>query len=409
MKKTYLGFFTLFIASTTYAQISPTFTVLERKIHSNRTIYRSVHLDDLESVDSFDGKYFKIVEGKSNEAIKFHEAEPKLLLRAASVYHHLTLARNFWIQKMSTLSPMNLEKIIIRVEIKNLYDEQGHFAHDNRTPQFNNALSIPSGETPEWVPAENQHAWNKEIWFRPMKKIESKDLPGLGPNPLTVSLQALERPFINYTSNRFNQTIMEHIFYPAYSTNSVWGDVIRFAGTIALTKAVIEASKHMDNLFVEKYYYLDTAMVPEVIYHEYAHLILSDYMEMSHSTPVIEGMADYFAAALTDKRKVYAKVKGYSNAAAKDTESKKDYAHWYESNRTATADFVLSVLWDVRETLGEKVADQVVYEARTFLTTRTATINHHLIQAILDACDKKCEKPRRDKLKLYEAFSLKGF
>ena len=137
--------------------------------------------------------------------------------------------------------------------------------------------------------------------------------------------------------------------------------------------------------------------------------MLSDYLEMSHSTPVIEGMADYFAAALADKRRVYSNVKGYSNAAGKDTQSKKDYSHWYESNRYATADFTLSVLWDVRDTLGEIVADQIVFEARKLLETRTATINHHLIQAVLDACDKRCEKPRRDKLRLYETFSAKGF
>lgn len=409
MKKTIILVLSLFYVTNLLAVENLSFLVLERKTKSNKTFYKRVSLEDLESSSSFDGKYFKIVKGKSDEAIGFNEVDQKLLVKAATAYHHLTIARNFWNEKMGTINSQNFEKLIIRLEITNLFDELGQFANDNRSPQYNNALSIPGGETPDSIPVEKRRKWNKEIWFRPMKKIETKDLPGIGPNPLTVSLEALEQPFINYTQNRFNQSLIEHIFYPAYAANPLWSDVIRFAGTIAVTKAIIEGSKYADSLFVEKYYYLDTAMVPEVIYHEYAHIVLSDSLEMSHSTPVVEGIADYFAAALANKRRVYAPVKGHSNARSKDRDSKEVYSHWYESNRFATSDFVLSVLWDVRDTLGEEVANDLVYEARKFLKTDTATINNHLIQAILNACNVKCTSPRRDKLMLYEAFAKKGF
>lgn len=400
---------TLIYSTAIFAQSSPSFLVLERKAKTNRTVYHRVELEDLISADSFEGVYFKIVNGKSNEAVSFSEKDQKILLKAATAYHHLTKAKNYWMNEMKSNRPKDLDQIIVRLEIINLFDEQGHFAHENRSPQYNNALSIPAGNTPEWVPLERQDKWKNEIWFRPMKKIDTRDLPGLGPNPLTSSLQALEQPFINYTMNRFSTSLMEHIFYPTYAPNPLWVTIVRFAGTIAVTKAVIEASKHMDNLFAEKYYYLDTAMVPEVMYHEYAHLMLSDHLTLSHSTPVIEGMADYFAAVLADKRKIYARVKGYSNSAFKNTEQKRNYSHWYESARLATSDFVLSVLWDVRETLGSNVADKIVYEMRSNLKTGTATINNHLLQAVLDACDSRCENARGDKLKLYQAFAAKGF
>ena len=391
------------------AQASPEFLVLERSANSNKTYFHKVPLEDLISSDSFEGKYFKIVNGKNSAAISFSDSSRELILKAATAYHHLTKARNFWVSELNSEKAEALPQVIIRLEIKNLYDEQGHFAHDNRTPQFNNALSIPAGKTPEWVPAEQYSKWNNEIWFRPMKKIETKDLPGMGANPLTTSLRSLEQPFLNYTVNRFNMTLVEHIFYPTYAPNPLWVSLVRFAGTIAVTKAIIEASKHMDGLFLEKYYFLDTAMVPEVMYHEYAHLVLSDHLELSHSTPVIEGMADYFSALIAKKRKIYARVKGYSNAAFKDIEQKRKYDHWYESSSMATSDFVLSVLWDVRETLGGKIADPLIYEMRTRLKTRSATINSHLLQAVLDSCSIKCESPRRDKVKLYEAFASKGF
>lgn len=399
----------LFLLCFSVLALADDFLVLERKERTNGTYYTRVSLDDLTSVDTFEGKYFKIVKGRSNKAISTTDEDQSLVMKAATVYYHLTRAKNFWIKEMGSDRPDKMPQVTVRIEIKNLFDEQGHFANDNRVPQFNNAVSVPGGETPDWVPVENHDKWNNEIWFRPMKKILTKDLPGLGPNPLTVSLSSLEQPFINYTLNRFNMSVLEHIFYPTYAPNPLWVSIVRFAGTIAITKTVIEASKHMDGLFAEKWYYLDTTMVPEVAYHEYNHIILSDYIELSHSTPVIEGMADYFVAVLTNKRKIYAKVKGYSNAAYKDTEQKRTYNHWYESNRMATSDFVLSVLWDVRESLGQKIGDKLIYDLRKNIQTSTATINGQLLQSVLDGCTIECEQPRLDKFKLYHAFASKGF
>jgi hypothetical protein len=330
-------------------------------------------------------------------------------LKAANTYYHLNKAREFWVKEMESERAEKLPKMIVRLEISNQYDDLGHFAHENKGPQFNNALSVPEGETPSWVPDDRKDKWDKEIWFRPMKKILTKELGPFGPNPLTVGLMSLEKPLLNYTANQFNQRLMEQFFYPAYVSRPLHEDVIRYVGTMALMKVMIYGSKHADNLFMEKYYYLDTAMLPEIAYHEYSHVILSDYLAMSHSTPMNEGMADYFAAVQSGKRKVYAKVPGHSNAAPKDIQEKRTYTHWDESNRNATADFTLSVLWDVRETLGDEIGDKVVYQARHYLKTETSTLSDGLLRAILRACEEKCLEPRNDKYKLFQTFARKGF
>ncbi len=385
------------------------FKVLLRAQNSNKTYYAPRELRDLESDFEFQGKYFKIVEGKQRRPIPFNHQDPSLLLKAATVYYHLTEARSFWIKKMSSEEASRMSQITVRLEIRNQFDELGHFAHDNRNPQFNNALSVPEGETPDWVPAERQDKWGKEIWFRPKKIINTSEIGSPGDNPLTVTLMALENPLIDYVTGQFNQRIVEQIFYPSYVTRPLHEDLIRYAGTYALMKLIIAGSKYTDPLFVEKYYYLDTAMVPEIAFHEYAHVVLSDYLAMSHSTAVNEGMADYFAAVQAGHRKVYAKVSGHSNAGPKDTQDRQKYSHWNESNRLASSDFTLSVLWDVRETIGEVIADKVIYQARKHLTTESSTISDGLLRAILKACEVLCENPRRDKLKLYETFSWRGF
>jgi hypothetical protein len=385
------------------------FTVLERRENSNRTIFREVQIPDLISNDSFDGKFFKIVKGKSNEAIKFDDQDRELILKAANVYWHLSKARSFWSEEVKAPFIETMAKMIVRIELTNVYDSQGHFANDNRDPQHNNALSIPAGVTPDWVPEDRKDSWGNEIWFRPLKKIDVSHLAStLGPNPLTQMFTSFEQPMLEFAQSRFTQSILERMFYTTYSSGSIYQDIGTFAGTWAVTRAVIEASKHMDKLFIEKYYYLDTAMVPEVIYHEFAHIVLSDSLALTHSTPVIEGMADYFAAIQSKKKKVYGKIPGYSNANPKNPRSRETYSHWHESNAKANADFVLSVLWGVRESLGE-FGDKVIYEARKDLKTESATISDHLLRSILKACEKVCEEPSRDKLKLYQVFSKKGF
>ncbi len=397
----------LLLAGSAYAD---TFRVLVRQDHSTRTAYREVELSDLESSDSFDGKYFRIVKGKGKEAVSFHDEDKEIVLKAANTYYHLTEARKFWLEKMGAERIHAIPQLTVRIDISNLFDDQGHFAHDNRDPQFNNALSVPAGRTPEWVPEDRVDAWGPEIWFRPKKVIDTRVfLNEMGPNPLTQTLQALEHPVINYARNSLQVSLVERLFYPSYSTGSIQGDLLRFAGTIAMTRFLIGASKRMDPLFLEKWFYLDTAMVPEVVYHEYAHIVLSDSLKISHSTPVIEGLADYFAAAQANKRKVYAKVPGRSTSNPKDPYNKKPYSHWSEANRAASSDFVLAVLWDVREVLGEEISNKLIYQSRQYLATESATISDHLLRAILRACDDVCEAPRLDKLKLYEKFSARGF
>ncbi|MGE3608647.1 MAG: hypothetical protein AB7I27_03585 [Bacteriovoracaceae bacterium] len=400
----------ILLSLNSIASDAPMFEVLLRADKSLKTYIKKVPMINLESEDSFDGKYFKIVKAKSNDPISFKTEDKNLLLKAATVYYHLNSARDYWINVLKISAPEKLSKMTIRLELTNVFDEQGHYAHDNRDPQFNNALSIPAGESPAWVPEGKKDKWGNEIWFRPKKIINTSDLPhNIGPNPITTSLETIEDPFINFMENQFNHSIIEHAFYPEYSNKPLHQEAITFMGTIALTKFLIAGSKKLDNLFIEKYFYLDSALVPEIIYHEYTHIVLSDRLALSHSTPVNEGMADYFAAVLSNKRKMYAKVAGVSNANPKDTQSKKFYSHWDESNKNAQADFALAVLWDVRETLGNEAADRVIYDARLDLKTESATISDHLIRAILDACERKCELPRRDRYKLYETFAKRGF
>ena len=180
--------------------------------------------------------------------------------------------------------------------------------------------------------------------------------------------------------------------------------MLRQAGTIALTALFLEASKRSDKLFLEKYYYLDTAMIPEIIYHEFSHIALSDSLTLGLSTPILEGMADYFSASYSNNPSIADKIQRYSLSMPKNGNNKNSYNPIYETNTFANSDFVLSVLWSIRKEFPE-IADPLIFIARTMLKTGFSDIRHDLI----GACNTICADPRADRMKMRDVFISRGF
>jgi len=369
-------------------------------------------LPNLVSTSCFDGKYFKIVKGKNETPISINETDEQLKLKAANTYYHLNLIRDFWVNVMHSEYVKSMPKITIRLEITNLFSDLGHFQHDSIDPHFNDALSIAAGEPMEGV---NIPSWGNEIWFRPVKIIKTEDLPhsGLdsGGNQLTKYASMLSEPIKSTATNRFIQLTLQKLFYPQQfgsGANSYQTLMLRQTGTIVLTSLFLEATKHSDKLFLEKYYYLDTAMIPEIIYHEFSHIALSDTLTLGLSTPILEGMADYFSATYSNNPHIADKIKRYSLSMPKNGDNKNNYNPIYETNLFANSDFVLSVLWSVRKEFPE-IADRLVYNARSMLKTGFSDIRHDLIRSLLESCTTICSDPRADRMKMRTVFESRGF
>jgi hypothetical protein len=401
------------LCSTASAQVSDTVLVRGKRF---KPILTKVELPYLVSKTSYDGEYFKIVNGKSDEAILFSEADADIKLRAANTYYHLNLIRDFWANTMKSEHVKSLPKIIVRLNITNVFSDLGHYMADHIDAQYNNALSIPAGETMDGEDSNGEpikkEYWGNEIWFRPVKKIRTEDLPNSGldatGNPLTKYISMLSDPIRSSSTSRLIQLTLQKIFAPEQLRTPYQTSVLRQAGTIAVTALLLEASKHSDKLFLEKYYYLDTAMIPEIIYHEFSHIALSDHLALSLSTPMLEGMADYFAVSFNDNPNIASKIKKYSLSMPKNGKNKNTYSPIYETNMFANSDFVLSVLWKVRLEFPE-IADQLIFNARTMLKTGFSDIRHDLIGALLESCNTTCLSPRADRMKLRDIFESKGF
>jgi hypothetical protein len=391
-----------------FAQAQIQENVLVRGANFNPEV-QSLEMPDLISTERFQGKYFKIVLGKGEEGISLTEPNLELRLKAATAYYHLNKARNFWVEVMKSDYVSELPPITIRLEITNKFSDLGHFQNESIEPQYNNALSIPDGSPMDGVDIP---AWGHEIWFRPKKTILSKDLPGsgLGPqgNPLSQYIKLLTGQVQSSIESQMIQTTLQKLFYPQMLSTTYQTAILKQIGTLALSSLILEGSKHTDQLFLEKYYYLDTAMVPEIIYHEFSHIALSDHLTLSLSTPILEGMADYFATAMSGRPEIASRIKLYSLSMPKNGRNKILYNPALEASVYSNSDFVLSVLWLIRDHFPE-LANHWTFIASTFLSTESSDIRHDLIGSLLTACDYVCEAPRLNKIELRQLLEEKGF
>jgi hypothetical protein len=255
-----------------------------------------------------------------------------------------------------------------------------------------------------------------------MKKIEArKEVKSEGNNPVHESLLLIKDPVWDMNQNAIIYGVLNWVKTPSINGSMVVEDALKRLGALAVIYAVMETTKHMDKWFVNKYYFIETAMVPEIIYHEYAHIAMSDTMKTVHSVPVIEGMADYFATRVADRKKMYDELKDYANNRAKDPNSKDLYHPYLEGAWNATSDFSLSVLWlgkkefdkanEIRVKKGQPKLvdyDDMVFAAHKELN-EFSDIATGMNGALINACKVKCDNVRAGVNTLNYVYERKGF
>ncbi len=376
------------------------------RTENNRAAEEMIELENLISDTSFDGEHFKIVKGKSDEAIKF-DAEEDLVFRAATTYHHLTVARNYFINKVKSEYVSKSEKMVIRIEHTNQFSELGHHAHDNLDPQFNNALTVPAGKG---LASRGVKPWGSEIWFRPKKKIHISDLNtnNLANQEFKVLMRGFRNQIHMQSLQRFLAGAVGALVSGSTRTNPLSMDnVIRTVGSSLIMEFGYQFIDPISKATARKWYWLDTALIPEIIYHEYAHAALSDHLVLSHSTAIIEGMADFFAGQIAGSPKLAKHIKKYNTYNGKNAKKKQDYVIQFEMTEYANTDFVFGLLWEIKNILGEEKGEAFMFDLRKRLTTNS-TIRGQLIDGILKTCDAVCEQPFVDKIHILKALNLRG-
>lgn len=340
-----------------------------------RFVEKEVVLEDLISNHKLDGHYFKIVLEKNDDAVLIEDKEHGL--RAAHIYYHLTQARNYFKSIPNVNNEFLNKKIVIRINIKNAYDSFGHFAHDDFSKEYNTAVTIPESNEHRIPTVE---PWDREIWFRPAKELLIAGQLGtlgmiLNQREVKTKIQVvvLENSLIQY----INQQVYSQIFNSLSSNFNFLTLGIGIAAVEFLPKILVRVGSRMKSKF-----YLDTGMVPEIIYHEYSHFALSDKVELT-STPVVEGLANYFAGKISKKAHWGNGPYEYTTDRGRNAFSHELYDFRVESKLFSTGDFVFKLLWGLQNIFNENDVDQLIYLAREDLTGKS-NIKFDLVNSLFE-------------------------
>lgn len=334
----------------------------------DRLVVESRELTDLIVNDRFEGLYFKIVGKTDNEAITF---DSPLADKAANTYYHLTRARKFF----ASIGRVQEEQITIRIEIENAFHRDYHFQNAQVGPVFNNATTVVGGEGVDEFGIE---PWGYEIWFRPIKRIPiSKDL--------RKQAKKVIRSYLPRTPSISTDVLLISGIEAASSNN--------FTGALAVTAedlfqdflintTVRFVIPEIFALFMRGDYFLDTALIPEVIYHEYTHYMMADAVAPVANTALMEGFADYFATKVSNRLSLADELGDYGRLVeSRDALSRDVYSLVLDTNQGLGSDFVLSVLYEIESYVSLYEPRQEVIK-QIFEMRKSITVDSDLAQTL---------------------------
>ncbi len=357
----------------------------------------------------FQNSDFKIVMRTEDGALTLDQvkADRALGIKAANALYHLNRIKRFFIEQLHSNEVKNLEQVVIRFDITNLFDEQGHFANINKSPQFNNALSVPAGSG---YPSEGIPAWKRESWFRPEQRIPVQEiLKKQAGDPLDPTLkQARDVVYPYELQTLVNTAALDWTSGNPNGFSSFLNSALSQGVTIALLESGFQVMKVLNRALIPQHLYVDVAFVPEIITHEFTHVALSDYMVLGKSTPVIEGYADYFAADLDSEGQLYGKIKRYNTARVKNGKSKTLFDYSFEASEMAQSDFVFSLFWGLRKIWGVEQTRSVIFESRKYVRTEKTQIANGLTDALFKACQAVCANRVHDQAVLFHYLDKRG-
>ncbi|MBT4792118.1 MAG: hypothetical protein HON90_11150 [Halobacteriovoraceae bacterium] len=367
----------------TYYDVQTTAQVRNK---DDKIVSAKIILPDLLAIDELNGKYFRIVSKDTEEIIKIDSTgKNKESLRAATAYFHLTQARLFY----KSIGVEQKELLTVRIGIENKFHKKYHFQDVTRGKMFNDAHTYAEGFGVTKYNIDIA-AWGKEIWLRSPKKIAVSD-------EFKQQHRQLVRSLIP-TNTYFDwdmlvlQTLSALVSHnPADYIESTGTSLMKSYSTNMSIKLI---APEISLMLTADHFHLDTALIPEIVVHEYTHFIMSDYLPTVENTPIMEGLSDYFATKITNNTKIAFKLGVHGELISeRDSQQEVLYNRAFDSGRPGNlgsgAAYVLSVLTLIdshfkRYERDINYAPKLFFEMRKHLTI-DSKINDDLSRALMSA------------------------
>lgn len=331
----------------------------------------------------FENKVLKVVQQHSNEAISLDRKNHKTTEKAATVFYHLNKAHSFFHDelKINPLKNLGAEKLIARIDIKDRFTDVARFSHPKFAKKVNNAVTIPKSGPKR---LEKYNKWGHEIWFRPGKKEKGTSALSTASELLTQAdlHQSLAQSYIKTGLQQYSfqaATDMDQLSFEASS------HLQTLALTLGVTQVLPPLLKGLGKV-VPKNYFLETALIPEIIYHEFVHVAFSSRLPPKTSTPVGEGVANFYASLIAGGSEVAHKAghrqKGYVKRDAKKDQT---YHISLEQNIRAQHNFTFHLLWNVYQNFNDPALAAKIINRSVELYEQGQGLKYGLTNALINS------------------------
>jgi len=133
---------------------------------------------------------------------------------------------------------------------------------------------------------------------------------------------------------------------------------------------------------------------------------LSDTLALTHESPVVEGLADIFAVMISGGSKIAMNIKKYNTFDGKKAKRKQNYQIQFENSNYANSDYVLGLLWAVKDVVGDDLAPSFMYTLSKKVNS-SANIRDDLVQGINLTCSELCSNPFSQRIEILKKFTEK--
>ena len=417
-------------------------------------------LTGLKNKEYLEGRYFKVMNSTSKTPIslkipkrketnfsleeygKFKLQRKDLLLSAATVYYHANKARDHFVKhypELQKIKELDKEPLILRVNMDHAYSRRILYS---RRKEYNNVVSISAydsentridqvvlskGSITDRIKRAFDYSysketekytvyipyWKEQIWFAPMKKR---------PHPYYKEYKKLSNSFGSTIIDTSLQIGIRKTITDLFRDKLGLATLHSFLYEIGFSYLFFYAAQKVLLRGLENSY-LDTAKIPDIIYHEFVHYALSDQISIGGSTPLNEGLANYFAAEILGSSKIGrtgsgAQGKKYGSAylSVKNGSQKPNFKLENELHSSSNPHnvFVFTLFWDIRggvfkerETLFSNMILNMVKEINK-RHKNPESIQRDLLETLNIACDAEPQCFEHDKIRILNVFEERG-
>jgi hypothetical protein len=345
----------------------------------------------MEFSETAENEHFKVFNGAEEAPLDFTSSRISDAdkMRAATTLYHLQKARAYFSEVLGSDYVKEFPVMNVRINMTKPFNEFFHFIKESKKDEFNNAVTIPAS-TKKAMAGVNP--WDMEIWFRPAKPIAINNMvyqTGKEMDDMNVGKFAAQ----NLLESSIQQSVSDASILGTLDTFDYMGIITRIGYTYGIFELVPKFLMWSTES-IKSEAFLDSSMIPEVIYHEFAHAALSDHVSIRRSTPLNEGIANYFAAVILGSDKIADHNGDHSkNISPYKGKSKQKYSSLLETSKASHANFVYSFLWTLRERLGKEdengkeLGDKLIFAMRKHVKYSDKPIKDDLVTALVDAVE----------------------